>query len=264
MGEYLYHYTSLETLKLILENKTIRFRNLSLMDDLEEGDTVDLEDFKKFVFISSWTDDPSESNEFWQYTGGDNGVRIRIKKNPFKVESFSFSNKEFGELNNRPIESSPALKNYFVKSLELVFLPGQPELFEVTYTGNEDLLKPEVIQRLPDGHFNIYTKSIGIFKSKEWATQKEWRYRLRAFPREAMSDYRNRKFQDREEFFRELNNSDSLDHVDLPLRDDAFEDLEILISPFTDDDGEKEIKELVEKYVPHASVENAKMKIRRR
>ncbi|MBE6746525.1 MAG: hypothetical protein E7558_03645 [Ruminococcaceae bacterium] len=34
--EYLYHYTSIETLALILKNRTIRFNSLDKMDDLQE------------------------------------------------------------------------------------------------------------------------------------------------------------------------------------------------------------------------------------
>ena len=33
MPEYLYHYTAVDTLELILKNKTIRFNPLTKMDD---------------------------------------------------------------------------------------------------------------------------------------------------------------------------------------------------------------------------------------
>ena len=37
--EFLYHYTSLETLALILKNKTVCFNNLLNVDDIEEAET---------------------------------------------------------------------------------------------------------------------------------------------------------------------------------------------------------------------------------
>lgn len=40
--EYLYHYTNIETLTLILKNRTIRFNSLDKMDDLQEQETADL------------------------------------------------------------------------------------------------------------------------------------------------------------------------------------------------------------------------------
>ena len=44
--KYLYHYTSLETLALILKNKTICFNNLLNVDDLEEPSTQDMGNFE--------------------------------------------------------------------------------------------------------------------------------------------------------------------------------------------------------------------------
>ncbi len=40
--DYLYHYTSIETLALILSNKTLCFNNLLNVDDIEEAETSDM------------------------------------------------------------------------------------------------------------------------------------------------------------------------------------------------------------------------------
>ena len=45
----LYHYTSLDTLALILTNKTICFNTLLNVDDIEEAETSDLGLFGKFT-----------------------------------------------------------------------------------------------------------------------------------------------------------------------------------------------------------------------
>ena len=58
--KYLYHYTSLETLALILRNKTICFNNLLYVDDLDEAETEDMGKFGKFVYVSCWTEDSEE------------------------------------------------------------------------------------------------------------------------------------------------------------------------------------------------------------
>jgi hypothetical protein len=70
MVEYLYHYTNLETLKLILHNKTFRLSSLNKMDDLEEGDTEDFQKLGRFIYISSWTNNPAESLLLWSYSRG--------------------------------------------------------------------------------------------------------------------------------------------------------------------------------------------------
>ena len=50
--EYLYHYTSLDTLALILSNKTICFNNLLYVDDIEEARTQDMGLFGRFKYVS--------------------------------------------------------------------------------------------------------------------------------------------------------------------------------------------------------------------
>ena len=46
--DYLYHYTSIETLALILANHTFRLTSLDQMDDLQEKEAFDL---KKMLVI---------------------------------------------------------------------------------------------------------------------------------------------------------------------------------------------------------------------
>lgn len=47
--EYLYHYTSIDNLALILKNKTIRFNSLINVDDPDEIKTIDTEGDRKSV-----------------------------------------------------------------------------------------------------------------------------------------------------------------------------------------------------------------------
>lgn len=83
--DYLYHYTSIETLALILKNKTLCFNNLLNVDDSEEAETFDMGKFGKFVYVSCWTDDEQESIPLWNlYTPDMHGVRIRLPRYPFK------------------------------------------------------------------------------------------------------------------------------------------------------------------------------------
>ena len=59
--EYLYHYTNISSLALILSNRTIRFNSLDKMDDLQEQETADIKNLGQFFYVSSWTDDLSNS-----------------------------------------------------------------------------------------------------------------------------------------------------------------------------------------------------------
>ena len=80
----LYHYTSIDNLALILKNRTIRLNSLTNMDDKQEAKTKEGQLFGKSVFISSWTDDESESIPMWKmYTSPSAGVRIGLPPLPF-------------------------------------------------------------------------------------------------------------------------------------------------------------------------------------
>ena len=50
-NEYLYHYTNIETLALILSNRTIRFNSLDKMDDLQEQQTADMKNIGQLLLI---------------------------------------------------------------------------------------------------------------------------------------------------------------------------------------------------------------------
>lgn len=87
--DLLYHYTSIDTLALILKNKTICFNNLLNVDDLEEVGTQDMGNFGKYVNISCWTKDSKESIPLWNlYTQSMKVVRIGLPKFPFKKYHF--------------------------------------------------------------------------------------------------------------------------------------------------------------------------------
>ena len=58
--DYLYHYTSVESLALILKNKSFRLSPLSTLDDLQEERVKDSQRFGEYVFVSSWTEDEEE------------------------------------------------------------------------------------------------------------------------------------------------------------------------------------------------------------
>ena len=67
--DYLYHYTSIETLALILSNRKIRLNRLDKVDDPQEQIAKEIADMGKLVFVSSWTDDSDESIPMWKMYG---------------------------------------------------------------------------------------------------------------------------------------------------------------------------------------------------
>ena len=62
---HLYHYTSVESLAMILSSQKFRLSPLSILDDLQEEKTRDISEIGKTVFVSSWTSDEKESIPMW-------------------------------------------------------------------------------------------------------------------------------------------------------------------------------------------------------
>ncbi len=86
MSDFLYHYTTISNLALILKNRTLRLNPLNQMDDLQETKNKDIQNFGQFVYVSSWTDKEEEIIPMWKmYTTPQLGVRIGLPKNPFQI-----------------------------------------------------------------------------------------------------------------------------------------------------------------------------------
>ena len=87
----IHHYTNIETLALILKNRTIRFNRLDRVDDLEEG-RAECSGIKlgQYIFVSCWTEEAEESIPLWRmYTEKGTGVRISLTKEMFKTYAYN-------------------------------------------------------------------------------------------------------------------------------------------------------------------------------
>ena len=182
--EYLYHYTSIESLALILKNRTIRLNPLDKMDDLQEQKTADVENLGKFVFVSSWTDDAKESIPMWKmYTDLTSGVRIKLRKNPFLWHGTKGADLE--HVLGIPARDERSRSNHVNTFLDLsdLFNNGyfSPQawngeiLTQVTYTNDIEKLEPKVAY-VDDEAIHLKTGVLGKYKNLHWDFQHEWRY----------------------------------------------------------------------------------------
>lgn len=259
--EYLYHYTNLETLKLILQNKTFRLSSLNGMDDLEEGDTEDFNKLGRFIYISSWTSNPNESLLLWNYSKGNEGVRLRMKSNIFKTVNINETINIHGI--NVPVNGdfNPGIIE-LMQSKCVSFMPYKAELCRVTYTDLDRLLKPTVYKKCGCGSFGIETIDLGVFKRTEWEDQKEWRYRLSSFPFSILEQVTWFNNNDQRSLLTAVKSREDLGYIDLPLSDDAFDDIEILCSSKMSQEAREELSKVLNQYAPNATVRNSGMRIR--
>ena len=190
MPQVLYHYTSLETLALILTKKSLCFNSLLNVDDIEEAETSDMGLLGKYVYVSCWTDEAAESIPMWNlYTPNMHGIRIQLPVFPFKEHHYNAGELHFQKNTTSYIDLRKVLDDN-----KASIPPNYPELVPITYTTDKTLLHPKTQFGDPlddfkavlendspakqQGQATIRFKELGRYKNVDWQFQKEWRYWL--------------------------------------------------------------------------------------
>ena len=187
----IHHYTTIDTLALILENRTIRFNRLDRVDDITESTAFGTYGLSKHLFVSCWTHEDNESIPQWSmYANGMTGVRISLPRSPFRFRRVG------------PIVSEEILDLLGIGVLaplpwnrlwtdEYIIAPwfNDQKHFEqeVEYVEDpairyKDLIR---IEKPREGGLAIKlskTHELARYKSLPWAFQKELRYALFAIP----------------------------------------------------------------------------------
>lgn len=268
----LYHYTSLETLALILRYRTIRFSRLDMVDDPQEQRSADSQNLGKMKLISCWTSSDEESIPMWrEYAGAECGVRIQMKSYPFK--QYSVSNESLNKLSSKAVLNAPGGsfdglhlpledfwdKNYFffetARNIEM--------LHEVEYTNDESLLFPKVIKAFENGGLVADLNAPGVHKTTAWSYQKEWRYILTAVPIGIDSVINGRLDQivRANDVILDKRDSGIPPYYDLVISDEAFSSMKIVSSPKMTPGNRVILNTLIEKYAPGIEVADSSIEL---
>ncbi len=268
-NEYLYHYTNIETLALILQNHTFRFNSLDNMDDLQEQETADLKNAGQFCYISSWTDDVSESIPMWNmYTSINSGVRIRLKKCPFKLHENTAD--ELQQVTNAPVTDNTngnPLKSLipFSEMFRRGFIcptamsnDANVILHKVEYSADPDKLYPKLVNFDGD-KFSIALGTLGKYKNTHWSFQNEWRYILLLFPLNLnqSAETVGRAAQIMGNKILQGLEKQPFPFYDMTIDDSAYCEMEITLSPKISAGNKIIVESLVEKYNPSAVIKDS-------
>lgn len=251
--QYLYHYTNIESLALILKNKTIRFSRLDFVDDLEEVETADMGKAGRFCFVSCWTEDEEESIPFWHmYTKDMKGVRIKLPSDPFVEYNVE------GKYVTKSFTSNFTYEQIFRKDGTINSVWGDL-LTKVIYTDDENLIKPKISYKSSEVQ-SLILKNIGKYKRSNWSFQKEWRYKI------FISPVTLEEMQMNEQYFKLIDerfkNEYNLDEDQYLLNIDSskFEQMEITLGPNTSYGDRIIVEALVNKFNPNAKIYDSKLK----
>lgn len=269
----IYHYTSIESLALILKTRKLRFSRLDGVDDVQEAQRHAEIDFGKFFFVSCWTQQAEESIPQWSmYSREMQGVRIEMPSYPFFDEPLRPKPGWEGVVWNGEIRSPLSFESiwgngYFVVPM---FLSREHFAGPVEYVENVEELYANSIRReiKPGGNVNLKIDGLPFLprkKSRDWAFQKEYRFSLFVLPSLPLpawgpgtTEFSNEVGQHMSNSF--INNVDpGIRHVDVPLSDDALRHLVVRTGPLISPGGLTCVEALVRTFAPEASIEESSL-----
>lgn len=268
----LYHYASLDTLALILRNRTIRFSRLDKVDDPQEQRSADSRNLGRMKLVSCWTSADEESIPMWrEYAGAECGVRIQMKSYPFK--QYSVSTESLGTLSSEAVLNALGgsfdglhlpLEDFWDRNYYFFETPHKIEmLHEVEYTNDETLLFPKVIKLFENGGLVADLNALGVHKTTAWSYQKEWRYILTAVPIGIDSVINGRLDQIVRANDVMLDKCDPgiPPYYDLAISDEAFSSMKIVSSPKMTPGNRVILDALVEKYASGIEVADSAIEL---
>ena len=271
--QYLYHYTNVDALAMILKNRSIRLNSLDKMDDLQEQLSRDKQNFGRFVFVSSWTNYDDEEIPMWRmYSPKQRGVRIKLPVNPFveyqptvaecaETLGMSFT----GNGDEHIFKTIIPLKDMVNVEYGVANYAYGKQLLKVEYVKDKELLVPQVLN-IFNGNFIMDLNKLGQYKNSYWEFQKEWRYKLMFLP-VPMKKFINEQLSGQNEELIKLQKliitgqaALPFNYFDLRIRDECFADMSITLAPDISESSKIFVDLLVKEYNPKCEITDSKLK----
>lgn len=186
----IFHYTTLESLALILKARTLRFTRLDCVDDVREAQQLADINVGQYFFVSCWTREENESIPQWNmYSKEMQGVRIELPAHPFSSDQLVIP-PGWGGLEWKGNLVSP-MKFEELWGAGHFVVPNflKPEHFagDVEYVPSveEEYKRSARVEHHPDGSSSFKADALyklPRYKSLQWKFQDEYRFSLFVFP----------------------------------------------------------------------------------
>ena len=271
----IYHYTTIDTLALILKNTTIRFNCLDNgLDDLQEGNVSSCGiKLGHYGFVSCWTENKEESVPLWKmYTDNGLGVRIALEKDMFRSYKYpdSVTIGDIKLITKGTVweETKTPLEDLFNSNYMVMTLGSSEEKISKFYRHieyvddvNEKMKDCVIMQKVSDNLelIKIKFQEIGRYKHKRWAFEDETRFFLFIIPGKnfKMSANFNREWN--QHLYDVWKNSipNTISDYYMHLKEDIFNDMEITLSPNIPPAKKIIVEALRDKYAPKATLKSS-------
>ena len=246
LEDFIYHYTTINTLALILKSSCLRFNSLRNVDDREEGLTKDMGNKQSCVFVSCWTKDKSENIALWNmYSGNMSGVRIGLNKDLLNIKTGGY--REVANIKNTDI--SCFANDYYT---------------EIEYCDDNKIKILNKEQEAETELKDVELKNLGTRKNKLWIFQQEVRFKLYAAEKNKLLKFSDKpQYSDYLKFFLGKGETE-INYIDLELDINIFKNAEFMIGPKSSDSDKILLEALIEKYLPsHTGFVESRLKLKK-
>lgn len=261
----LFHYTTIDTLALILNSKSIKFSRLDQLDDKTESEPFAEFNPLSYIFSCSLTDDPLESIPMWKmYSNMETGIRIEFDSatmfspslQPLTLPSHQHEKAEFPQLLYTSVRASDILNSDYCLSYwdsrdddaicQCIKLKSVSYVNDFTNQYRSKLHISDLWENNSLSRRITYNPTdFGFYKSKYWEFQKEVRLLIYATPfpkdKQEISDIVSGK--------RHLSTTFLL----VPLSKYCLDNLKITLAPKISDSSRLIVASLLAKY-PQAQI----------
>lgn len=271
----IYHYTSINTLALILESRKIRFNRLDKVDDVRESQVISGIEFGKYFFVSCWTKSPKEHIPLWNmYTPEMKGVRLGLPDMPFHEEPLRIP-PSWDMVKKGEILSILSFEEMYTDSYCIlpVFITDRMFAGPVSYVPDiNDIYKKNIEFSIDDKNqatLRIHNMpSLPRSKDDYWKFQEEFRFVLLIVPSIPVPS----NGIGNPEFPGKLSShmlssfiggkSPGIEFFDLRISQDSLNSIEVTLGPRTDRGDRIVVEALIEKYTTSGKVNDSVLSIR--
>jgi hypothetical protein len=270
--EYVWHYTSIDTLGLIVQNQTIRFNRLDKVDDASEGLSFERLRLEKFFLVSSWTHQRDERIHQWdRYGDRGAGVRLCFPRRMFEYKPL-YPPPEL-EMTVQGVTESPLpFRQVFGPDYLVLptFLKDEHFARRVEYLSNFVAEKNSAIRINQDANRGTIEVSIShptriaCLTSPDWAHQEEYRFVIFVVPAPVYrtdATYVQSLSRDLPNIAIDAlvrGNQPSIDHLDIRLSPKVLSSIDITVGPLCDNDGLTRVTSLL-RDLPGATVSKSRL-----
>lgn len=246
--DYLSHYTNVDTLEIILRDKTIKLNKLKWMNDKNEGRNLENVKTQEIMYSSSWTEDKSLDgiDEMWEkYTKYGSGIRITTERYPFKKYDFKGDNIKNESGNKMRTYLNPKRYIGLVDSTVIANSINKYKMLkQVVYTDDKTKYMLYVVEQ--DWNFtNVKILELGVYKEAKWKNELEWRYLITIMNRGVFNP-----------FFKGLNMKEQIyvmgeinpKEIFLDLKSSSIRKMEVIMSKNITNENRKKLYELSKQY----------------